>query len=71
MKITFKEEIEAHKAWRDCMCCPVCAGFKYHIHHQLEPYTDEAWWITCDNCGYETDESPTRDAAIARWKHKC
>ena len=67
MKVTFIEEIEARKAWTNRMTCPKCNEFKYSIHRQFQPWPDE-WWISCDNCGYETTPAPTRDIAIERWK---
>ena len=68
MKVTFMEEIEVRKAWREPMCCPVCGDFKYNVHHQLKPETSECWWIECPNCGHESQPAPARDIAIARWK---
>ena len=70
MKITFVEEIEAHKAWRECMTCPQCGEFKYRIHHQTQPESYTPWWIECCNCGYESPASPAREIAIARWKQR-
>lgn len=67
MRMTFFEEIEIKKAWRECMTCPQCNEFKYKIHHQLQPRPEE-WWIECENCGYETNPSPTRETAIMHWK---
>ena len=69
MKITFVEEIEARKAWRECMACPQCNELKYDIHHQLQPDNPASgWWLACPNCGFESPASPTREIAIARWK---
>lgn len=68
MKITFVEEIEARKAWRNSMCCPQCNEYKYKIHHQLKPETSLAWWLECDNCNYESEPMLTRGLAIERWK---
>lgn len=68
MKVTFIEEIEAHKAWTYKMCCPRCNEFKYRIHHKTQPQPDE-WWIECDNCNYETEPAPTRNLAIMYWKN--
>ena len=45
MKVTFVEEIEARKAWRECMACPQCNELKYNIHHQLQPYEAQGWWV--------------------------
>lgn len=71
MKVTFMEEIEAKKAWFESMCCPLCGEMKYKIHHQLQPATENAWWLECTNCGHESYPSPARDIAILRWKqHK-
>ena len=68
MKVTFIEEIEAHKAWRYIMSCPLCNEFKYKIHHQLEPQTSSCWWLECENCGYTSYPSPSREIAITRWQ---
>ena len=67
MKVTFIEELESKHAWRASMYCPQCDEGKYTIHHQFQPWPDE-WWISCDNCGYELDHSPTRETTIMRWK---
>ena len=68
MKVTFIEEIEAHKAWLGNMYCPQCDEGTYKIHHQLEPMTRAGWWLECPNCGFESYPSPSREIAIARWK---
>ena len=68
MKVTFREEIEARKAWHKNMYCPRCNEGKYKIHHQMEPETYNNWWVECENCGYEGYHSPEREIAIARWK---
>lgn len=70
MQVSFIEEIEPHKAWREKMACPKCNELKYDIHHQLEPVTTDSWWIACPNCGYESPQSPDKDIAIARWKQR-
>ena len=67
MKVTFVEEIEAHKAWTNSMICPKCGGFRYKIHHQIQPQPDQ-WWIECDVCGLEDEPTPTRDTSIIQWK---
>lgn len=71
MKITFVEEIEARRAWRDCMGCMQCGELKYDIHHQLKPEEPDNWWIQCPNCGHESFHSPSREIAILRWKQEC
>lgn len=68
MKVTYYEELEARKAWRNCMYCPKCDGYKYTIHQQLHPITRVAWWVQCDNCGYESMHCYSREEAIAHWK---
>lgn len=71
MKITFMEEIEAHKAWFNSMICAQCNGENYRIHHQLQPEISNAWWLECTNCGHESSPSPSKEIAIARWKQEC
>ena len=68
MKVTFMEEIEARHAWFANMYCPQCNEGRYKIHHQLKPEVSNAWWLECENCGFESYPSPTREIAIARWK---
>ena len=65
MKVTFMEEIEAHRAWTEGMYCKVCDHGTYRIHHQLQP---EEWWVECDNCHYESKSAITREAAIKNWR---
>lgn len=62
------EEIEAKKAWSNRMLCPQCNEFKYKIHHQLQPETSSSWWLECENCGFESYPSSSREIAIAHWK---
>lgn len=69
MKVTFIEEIEARKAFTRRMTCPKCSGFKYSIHHQLQP--QENWWFACDDCQYETIPTPEFKIAKERWAKKC
>lgn len=71
MKVTFVEEIEAHKAWRKSMACPCCGEPKYNIHHQLQPEEIDCWWVACPECEHEGPPSLTKEIAIARWKQKC
>ena len=68
MKITFTEEIEAHRAWRECMGCSNCGELKYNIHHQLEPKVQDSWWVTCPNCGHESKHKNDREDALAEWR---
>ena len=68
MKVTFMEEIEARRAWRECMYCSKCNEGRYKIHHQLQPETSNAWWVECETCGFESPSAPTREIAITKWK---
>ena len=68
LKVTYLEELEAKKAFTHKMFCPKCKGQFYTIHHQLRPETALTWWLECNDCGYTSFESPTREIAIARWK---
>ena len=69
MKITFMEEIEVHHAWRECMYCKKCDNGTYRIHHQITPYTEEPWWLECENCGNESIHAPSKQIAIRSWKN--
>ena len=69
MKITMMEELESHKAFRHRDRCPNCGGTKYTIHHILPRFATEAWWIECDTCGYETDETSTKEEAFTLWRN--
>ncbi len=68
MKVTFTEEIEQHSAWWPSMYCSKCTHYRYTIHHQTEPETDEAWWIECLKCGHTTPALPTRELAMSAWR---
>ena len=70
MKVISIEEIEVHKAWRQCMGCAQCNELKYSIHHQTEPEEPDNWWVQCPNCGHEGPHSPSREIAIARWRQE-
>ena len=69
MKITFEEEIESHKAWFESMYCCKCGEGIYKIHHQLDPFTPNPWWIECSNCGHESIHAPSKQIAIRSWKN--
>ncbi len=69
MKITFMEEIEARRAWRECMACPRCDELKFNIHHQTSPQTYNDWWVSCPNCDFTADAAPTRKLALQNWKN--
>ena len=71
MKITFIEEIEARRAWRDCMGCMKCGELKFDIHHQIQPKVGDCWWVQCPNCGHESTHAPSRNTAIVWWKKEC
>ena len=68
MKVTFVEEIEAHRAWLGNMYCPACVCGKYNIHHQLNPETDHCWWIECPECGHMGTPQSTKQLAIMEWQ---
>lgn len=70
MKVTFVEELEARRAWSAAMCCPECDDYHYIIHHQTYPETSMAWWISCNNCGFEGEPGPIKEVAIGRWKQE-
>lgn len=72
MKITMMEELESAKAHRHKWCCVNCGSPFYTIHHSYLPNDKEHgdWWVSCDDCGYEGYESPSRDIALARWRQR-
>ena len=68
MKVTYLERIENRTAYSRKMFCPECGGHEYEVIEQLEPFTDNKWYIRCPQCGYDSYQSPTRAVAIGRWK---
>lgn len=46
--------------------CRNCGSSEYTVYHQLGPY--ECWWVGCDECGIETDEFDSREAALGKWR---
>jgi DnaJ-class molecular chaperone len=68
MKVTFVEEIEDHIAFSSKKFCPKCGYHGYTIHHQLEPETSSAWWVSCPECEAEGLPGPSKDVAMGRWR---
>lgn len=49
----------------DLKKCPFCDG-----HAEIFDYKDsghEWWWVSCDDCGMESDSYKTKARAIAAW----
>ena len=70
MKVTYREEVESHRALTKKMRCPNCGSVSYEIHHILEPVEKQNYYLQCADCGVMGYGAPTRDLAIARWKQR-
>ncbi len=49
-------------------CCRKCGSLMYVVHHRFTP--NEAWWVSCDNCGAKSYEEPTQELAFEIWRKK-
>lgn len=68
MKRVIAYEVESKVAFSRKKYCPHCGSHCYEVWHEFDPEPQLAWFVRCEECGYENQPRHTRKLALKDWE---